>query len=165
MKKFIALFILMTGAALASIPDSGGIIHGCYLTTGPPQARGALRVVDAEAGQACASGEVAISWDQQFDLSVIHRGHSLETGFNIPAAPGIYNGFRMCQSGEIVTGGGYTMIADASALNNIHLVTSRPVKIDGLDGWEVAFSSPVSESAYVAVYATCTLGTSTVSES
>jgi hypothetical protein len=57
--------VLVGGAAWASIPDSGGVIHGCYLTTGPPQARGAVRVIDTEAGQTCASGEVAISWNQE----------------------------------------------------------------------------------------------------
>jgi len=61
---FVAGLVLSGGMALASIPDAGGVIHGCYLTTGPPQARGALRVIDTDAGQACVSGEIAITWNQ-----------------------------------------------------------------------------------------------------
>jgi hypothetical protein len=68
MKKFIltVLAFLLVGGTVASaaIPSSDGVIHGCYLTSGPPNARGAVRVIDAEAGQVCASGEVAISWNQ-----------------------------------------------------------------------------------------------------
>jgi hypothetical protein len=87
MKKFItALFVaglvLSGGMALASIPDSGGVIHGCYLTTGPPQARGALRVVDTDAGQACVSGEIALTWNQTGP-----QGPVGPTGATGPAGP------------------------------------------------------------------------------
>ncbi|HEX5995349.1 MAG TPA: hypothetical protein VFY84_09435, partial [Jiangellales bacterium] len=47
------------GAALASIPDSGGVIHGCYGRT-----NGKLRVIDTNAGGKCKPGEVALNWNQ-----------------------------------------------------------------------------------------------------
>lgn len=61
--------LVLTGAiglAAGAIPDStDGVIHACYQTSpgnGPPQ--GTLRVIDAQAGEACAAGETALSWNQ-----------------------------------------------------------------------------------------------------
>jgi hypothetical protein len=47
------------GVAYATIPDSGGVIHGCYL-----KSIGSLRVIDPSAGQRCAGVEKAIQWNQ-----------------------------------------------------------------------------------------------------
>jgi hypothetical protein len=46
------------GLAYASIPDSGGVIHGCY------NGKGRLRVIDTAAGKTCNATEKAISWSQ-----------------------------------------------------------------------------------------------------
>jgi hypothetical protein len=46
------------GIAYATIPDSAGVIHGCY-----QQATGALRVIDS-ATESCRSTEAALSWNQ-----------------------------------------------------------------------------------------------------
>jgi hypothetical protein len=63
-KKLLALaFVAVTvaaGAAYATIPDAGGVIHGCYLNKD-----GTLRVIDPSAGGACATKETAIAWNQQ----------------------------------------------------------------------------------------------------
>jgi type VI protein secretion system component Hcp len=66
------------GAALAvaSVPDSSGVIHACYPITEingttRPVATANLRVIDPSAGQTCtafntdvSSGEAALSWNQ-----------------------------------------------------------------------------------------------------
>ena len=49
--------LVFAGVALATIPDDGGVISGCYAKTG------ALRVIDAATSQ-CKSGETALSWNQ-----------------------------------------------------------------------------------------------------
>jgi hypothetical protein len=50
------------GIAYAAIPHSvSGVISACRATTGTPLGR--LRVIDAEAGQTCAAGETALSWN------------------------------------------------------------------------------------------------------
>src|SRR2546422_920795 len=56
-----ALVIAIGGAAFAAIPDSSGVIHGCY------ERRGNLRVIDTEATppQGCRSRETVLSWNQQ----------------------------------------------------------------------------------------------------
>jgi hypothetical protein len=46
------------GAAYATIPDAGGVIHGCYLKNG-----GALRVTD-DAVAGCAKNETSLNWNE-----------------------------------------------------------------------------------------------------
>ena len=48
------------GATYAAIPDSAGVIHGCYTNKG-----GLLRVIDPSTGVKCTSLETALSWNQQ----------------------------------------------------------------------------------------------------
>jgi type VI protein secretion system component Hcp len=55
-----ALLAVAGGLAYATIPDSGGVIHACYLTK-----LGTLRVIDPSAGQQCTSLETAIDWNKQ----------------------------------------------------------------------------------------------------
>src|SRR5207253_11437690 len=51
------LVVVGTVVAVATIPDAGGVIHGCYARSG------ALRVIDS-ATTACTSKETALSWNQ-----------------------------------------------------------------------------------------------------
>jgi hypothetical protein len=53
----LALIVAMSGVAVAAIPGSDGTISACYSND-----KGALRVIDAQAGQACSSKETAIAW-------------------------------------------------------------------------------------------------------
>jgi hypothetical protein len=55
------LFVLVSGGiAHAEIPDTSGIIHGCYVTKG-----GSLRVIDPAAGESCdVKKEVPLNWNQ-----------------------------------------------------------------------------------------------------
>jgi hypothetical protein len=52
------LVIVAATAAIASIPDSEGVIHGCY-----QQKTGSLRVIDSSAAT-CRPHEVAIEWNR-----------------------------------------------------------------------------------------------------
>jgi hypothetical protein len=45
--------------AWATIPDSSGVIHGCYQMTS-----GALRVIDTDVGGRCLSAEKTLNWNQ-----------------------------------------------------------------------------------------------------
>ncbi len=47
------------GIAYASIPDAGGVIHGCY-----KKKVGTLRVVDPGAGGTCKASETSLDWSQ-----------------------------------------------------------------------------------------------------
>jgi hypothetical protein len=46
------------GIAYATIPDSNGVIHGCYAARS-----GALRIID-DAAQTCGKSETAIDWNR-----------------------------------------------------------------------------------------------------
>jgi hypothetical protein len=54
----VALLVAVGGVAVAAIPDSNGVIHGCYRA-----GNGDLRVVDPSAS--CRKNERALSWNQQ----------------------------------------------------------------------------------------------------
>jgi hypothetical protein len=69
-----AVAAVIAGAAFAAIPDSAGVIHGCYTNRG-----GILRVIDPSAGAKCTSLETALSWSQQ--------GPRGNTGAQGPAGP------------------------------------------------------------------------------
>jgi len=62
------------GATYAAIPDSSGVIHGCYTNKG-----GILRVIDPSAGAKCTTLETALAWNQQ--------GPKGNTGATGPAGP------------------------------------------------------------------------------
>src|SRR5262245_48023941 len=49
--------------AYASIPDSGGVIHGCYTPGGTTA--GKLRVINTDAGQSCKATANPLNWNQQ----------------------------------------------------------------------------------------------------
>lgn len=57
----LVLGVALTGSGLvvASIPDSAGEITACVTTRS-----GAVRIIDAEAGQVCRRGEQVLAWDE-----------------------------------------------------------------------------------------------------
>jgi hypothetical protein len=54
-----AALLVVAGVAYATIPDSGGVIHGCYSRSG-----GSLRVIDASVTN-CSKSETALDWNVQ----------------------------------------------------------------------------------------------------
>jgi hypothetical protein len=55
-----ALALLVAGGiAYATVPDSSGVIHGCYL-----KGLGTLRVVDTGKSQTCSKFETPLDWSQ-----------------------------------------------------------------------------------------------------
>ncbi len=54
-----ALVLALGGVAWATIPDSGGVIHGCY-----SKAIGRLRVIDPSTSAHCTALESPIQWNQ-----------------------------------------------------------------------------------------------------
>src|SRR5947208_4628806 len=54
----VVILALAAGASYASIPDTNGVIHGCY-----SNASGTLRVINSPT-QICAATETALPWNQ-----------------------------------------------------------------------------------------------------
>ena len=91
-RGFVALLgaVLIGGAgaaglAWATIPDSAGIIHGCYAKFSG-QSGGELRVIDTDRGQTCRSSEVALDWSAR-SAPAAHgvRGFTASAPFTVPA--------------------------------------------------------------------------------
>lgn len=57
--------VVATGVSWAStpnsIPDSSGVVHGCYKTAGTNHA---LKVIDSSVTASCPSGFTSLNWDQ-----------------------------------------------------------------------------------------------------
>lgn len=53
--------VVATGVSWASIPDSSGVIHGCYKTKGTSHA---LKVIDNSVTASCPTGYTSLNWDQ-----------------------------------------------------------------------------------------------------
>ena len=72
----VVVALTAAGVAFATIPDSSGVIHGCYTKSG-----GSLRVIDASV-TSCKSGETELDWNVQGPA-----GPKGDTGPPGPAGP------------------------------------------------------------------------------
>jgi Collagen triple helix repeat (20 copies) len=71
---------LGAGLGYAAIPDTQGVVNGCY-----DKNHGALRVIDTEAGKQCLPSEVPIRWNEKGPQGA--RGLQGEQGERGPAGP------------------------------------------------------------------------------
>jgi hypothetical protein len=128
-----AMFVVGGSIAWAAIPDSGGVIHGCY-----DNLSGKLRVADTEDGdpKACGNNETALRWGQQGP-----SGATGETGSQGP--PGI-SGYETvseatefneddrkhvtanCPDGKKVIGGGAILVSFSPEQTGIFITDSAP---------------------------------------
>ena len=70
----VVVAIAAGGMAYASIPDSNGVIHGCYVKT-----TGQLRVIDS-GGKGCEPGEKPLDWNQTGPTGSTGPSDSWDTG-------------------------------------------------------------------------------------
>lgn len=73
-RKRFGLLLLATvalsvaGVAYATIPDTSGVIHGCFKAGAGDDdgghGKGALRVIDTDKGETCKNSELALDWNQ-----------------------------------------------------------------------------------------------------
>lgn len=116
--------VLAGGAAYASIPDSGGVIHGCY------DGGGNLKVVDAT----CPRGYTALNWNQQGPRGQAGSngvsGWQFVTHVETVAIGGDFDGVDVrCPVGKEVLGGGghaYWLDASGNYLGAADLSESEP---------------------------------------
>jgi len=55
----VGALLVAGGIAYATIPDGGGVIHGCYQKN-----QGTLRVIDTDTSQTCSSSESPLTWSK-----------------------------------------------------------------------------------------------------
>jgi hypothetical protein len=149
----VALGLAAGGIAYASIPDSNGVIHGCYQKNS-----GQLRVVDpGGAGGSCSSSESPLAWNQFSGYEVV------ASPFNETAQSSAFAVFvesASCPPGKVVLGGGvFARFVDAAG--NRH-----PAQLDSSgpttgNTWDVQLSRSdggnfdVGEGVLGTVYAIC----------
>jgi len=76
------LALVAAGIAYASIPDSNGVIQGCYAKDG------SLRVIDTDASQSCDKKETSLNWNQTGPAGPAGpTGATGETGATGPPGP------------------------------------------------------------------------------
>jgi hypothetical protein len=92
----VVVGVATVGVAYASIPDSNGLIHGCYSPNGSKANGGAqLDIVDSDVAT-CTKGQQAIAWDQTTSAyddegsKVIAGDHSWNTIESISVPAGAY---------------------------------------------------------------------------
>lgn len=93
----VVLALVAGGVAYASIPDSSGVIHGCY-----QKINGQLRVIDPGAGGACSSSESPLAWNQFSGYEIVSSAFD-ETGGPPFTA---FSESQSCPAGKSVLGGG-----------------------------------------------------------
>ncbi len=155
----------IASAVQASIPDGGGVIHGCYNTSlahGSPT--GALRVIDTSKPNGnCASWEAPLDWSAHGPT-----GSKGPTGSRGPTGPKGTTGARGPTGAKGPTGGkgatgargttgptgpasSATFFADVSSGGAIDAASpgTTATRI-GLGAYQVTFTSPVSSCGAVA---------------
>ena len=55
--------IVVGGVSYASIPDSNGLIHGCYKTAAPPNGLHKLAIINSATTSTCPSGFTGLDWN------------------------------------------------------------------------------------------------------
>jgi hypothetical protein len=125
----VAAALVVGGVAYATIPDSGGVIHGCYARSG-----GALRVIDAGVTN-CKTGETSLDWNLQGQQGPVGpkgdtgaqgtagpQGPQGPTGPQGPAGPqgpsGLSHGY-LASSNQVP-------VAEFPAFSNVGSITSLP---------------------------------------
>ena len=59
----LILVVTAAGVAFASIPDSSGLVHGCYPSTAAANGTHALSVINAAKVSVCPSGYTSLNWN------------------------------------------------------------------------------------------------------
>ena len=129
-----ALLIVAAGAGYAAIPASNGTISACK------DNKGALRVIDAEAGQTCNTNQQLLTWNQHGPAAT--AGREIVSAENLQQDGAAFkNAQAVCPSGKLAVGGGaqaYAVNADGSQAlpHGIALQGSAPIsEANGVSGW------------------------------
>lgn len=131
-----ATLALGAGLAWAVIPDSAGVIHGCFKSS-----TGNLRVIDPGAGGTCNASEQALTWLGTESVVIRTETQTIE-----PSAAHTFS--VLCEPGERATGGGYRLFPGFTTPELLPLMMAQgsvpiengagePEEGDAPDGWKV----------------------------
>jgi hypothetical protein len=119
--------LVAAGIAYASIPDSNGVLHGCYAKSGN------LRVIDTDLGAVCKKKETAVSWNtlgRVSGLTTVPNGQGgvpiLDLGNGVNLAGGCAGATPFGAQIDFSTSSGgidvYGFLSDNGAIHNVNWV-------------------------------------------
>jgi hypothetical protein len=155
---------IVAGVSAASVPDSGGVIHGCYnakLTT--------VRVIDPALGQSCQTrlGEAPLDWNQQGPPGAtgpqgppgaaagVKSTDFQDRAVSLLIEPGERSFTIECLDGYVAVSGGFRTSGAASP---VRVVTSMPANnySTAQGAWTVvAVNTHPTDAQQFAAYAIC----------
>ena len=159
-RKLISLAALavaiaaIAGVGYAAIPGSNGVISACK------DSKGALKVIDAEAGQTCNANQQPLSWNQEGPAGPQGApglsGREVvqaESGFSSTSTKSQH---AFCPAGKMSIGGGaFVTNLDGNIRDEAALSRSMPGGTPS--GWGASAFEPVETAASwkLVVYAVC----------
>lgn len=152
----IACAALVPAAAQAQTSLTGQTIYACYV----PKTGTVYRIKVADSPTKCAPNHVAFSWDVAGGTGGGGLTGFRVTGNTVEVAPlGVYGTPVMCNAGEIVVNGGYS-VGDVAlgALASVIIMQDAPLRDAGADrwGWQVRFANIMPDySVSLTVFAMC----------
>jgi hypothetical protein len=146
----IVLALAAGGVAYASIPDSSGVINGCYKSV-----VGQLRVIDTDAGMKCLAGEKPLDWSRSGPTGATGptgtsgiSGYEIVRNFFSAPAPQRCCGVVFaaeCPTGKSVLGGGG--FAQWSNADGFIFPTQLTESLPAGTKWEIV-ETPVDDTAF-----------------
>jgi hypothetical protein len=124
----VILVVSAVGVAAASIPDSSGLVHGCYKSTAATNGTHSLAVIDAAKTSACPSGYKSLKWNVNGP-----NGYSTQTS-------GTHLNDTLTQVGSLTLGAGSYVINANAWLEN-----TSPSNSSSLGVCELVFGSATDE--------------------
>jgi hypothetical protein len=160
-----AVAVIGGGIGWAAIPDSTGVIHGCYA-----KSNGALRAIDS--AQTCSKTESSLNWNQTGRPGVSGRElvrftKRCDAGdYTFSCHGGFMSRSVLCSSGKVPLGGGYFLVSGPNLISGLDdstdfftaggaVIGSQP-NDDAGGSWTVTLHTPDISSPYeLTVYAVC----------
>jgi hypothetical protein len=117
------------GIASASIPESSGVIKGCYNSSG------SLSVIDSGMDQSCSSGSTSLNWYQA-------GGDGAEVVYSASTALNSSYAYGECPVGMQAVGGGYAISYGAEENPpEPYIYAQYPATVGSHSSWSVEWSS------------------------
>lgn len=145
-----AALLVAAGVAYATVPDSGGVINGCYSTKD-----GSLRVIDTAASQSCDPKKgTPLAWNQtgpagpQGPPGVLGLEVVTNAVGTIAPGNGVVGGVP-CPTGKAPISGGWS--SSANVTGRLDAVDSYP---NGRE-WMFTIQNTGIDSTDVTLYAVC----------
>jgi hypothetical protein len=148
-----ASLVVAGGVAYASVPSANGTISACK------DSKGAIKIIDAEAGQTCSSTQQLLTWKTSgvsgYEIVTANSGQALSAPDKSVTA--------FCPGGKVAVGGGGAAGHVGSGgyitgpATDVALGSSGP-QYGGLNGWSASATGigPYADASWrLQAYAVC----------